>query len=690
MGLPTSPSSPRFDLDGTANGASVNATRIGLSIESEKATPETAVRVLKMEKATRLPLPVIQENLEDVERQVEKKNFDPDRFARENPKAAAWLAAHPQHAALAKDDYNNLSLLETIISKLSGSFIDPSISVAKGLGRGTGGVIKTTGRSLWSMGLPESTENVESISSMIDVAGGPSSGEDSFQEAYADIQKRTGISPGSVSGRELVTKMEPLPYKFFREEGLGPLGKWLTGKGKKIEESALLKDTYHQTTSITQRLMERPVETLLVEGSQQAPNLVASIGGALATKKVGMSPAVGAFATSYLMEKGDILDEGMSYLIELHGSEEKIPPEQIARLNEIATNHASFNAVLDSLAPSSMVARSVIAKAGIKRLLSKQGVKFVAKEAMKDLAREMSTEVVQEESTMRALEKTTGKEIPFEQRLERYITVMAGTLLPVSGSSAVSSRSQISQANKELAVDAERAKQTGQVFTTLGEVATESKTRERLPEKFEEMIGQMTKDGPVENLYVPVEFYQTHWSEQGLDPRAVSAEMGIAKQYDEAITTGGRMEIPTAVYARRIAATEHNAVFAKELSTAPDVMNAREAEEFLKTAGEEIQEKPDAAFEESLSKVREDIRGQMIGLYPQDVVDKYIALEIDSKFATRAKRLGVDPLELYNRRPWTVSRQLPAVLKKLGKVTNLDALIDRVKAGDVQAIQCST
>jgi len=118
-GLGPAPEAPRFNLDGSAPGVITDAQKINLSMDQPDQTPERAVRVLKMEKATKLPLPIIDQNLEDVEREVQKKTFDADRFSRENPKVAAWLAANPQHAALARDDTEKLSLLEKLIGSIS-------------------------------------------------------------------------------------------------------------------------------------------------------------------------------------------------------------------------------------------------------------------------------------------------------------------------------------------------------------------------------------------------------------------------------------------------------------------------------------------------------------------------------------------------------------------------------------------
>lgn len=194
---------------------------------------------------------------------------------------------------------------------------------------------------------------------------------------------------------------------------------------------------------------------------------------------------------------------------------------------------------------------------------------------------------------------------------------------------------------------------TEEFFKALGENSTNSKLRERLPDSYQEIIKDLTKDGPVENVYAPVEFFQSHFQEQGIDPRQIATELGFERQYDEALNTGGKIAIPTAVYAKNLAPTEHNAVFAKELSFAPDQMSSRETEEFLKEADKEKEPETDT-FRESLTQAMTPIREQLKEIYPADVADKNAAV-IEARLRSRATRLGIDPQKLMKQRPLEIT-----------------------------------
>src|SRR5438132_1810042 len=78
--------------------------------------PERAARVLKLQTRTGLPTEVIDRNLEDIEKQAKAKDFDAEQFRRTSPVVAQWLQENPEHPALAKDDLQNLSTIETLLN----------------------------------------------------------------------------------------------------------------------------------------------------------------------------------------------------------------------------------------------------------------------------------------------------------------------------------------------------------------------------------------------------------------------------------------------------------------------------------------------------------------------------------------------------------------------------------------------
>lgn len=134
--------------------------RLRLSMDAaQKKNPDQEARVLRLQARTGLPADLIERNLDEVERQAERADFDPSRFRRESPIVAGWLAENPQHAAVAKDDIENLTRLETFVRgavavprSLVGEFVRTPGSALSGLGELNEAAANMIGRGIRAVG----------------------------------------------------------------------------------------------------------------------------------------------------------------------------------------------------------------------------------------------------------------------------------------------------------------------------------------------------------------------------------------------------------------------------------------------------------------------------------------------------------------------------------------------------------
>lgn len=96
---------------------STDTARLNTSVQIAKETPpEQSARILKMQSKTGLPVEVIKRNLEEVEGQAARSDFDAEKFRGEYPALAKWIASNPQHAALAQDDMGDLTALDRTLN----------------------------------------------------------------------------------------------------------------------------------------------------------------------------------------------------------------------------------------------------------------------------------------------------------------------------------------------------------------------------------------------------------------------------------------------------------------------------------------------------------------------------------------------------------------------------------------------
>ncbi len=75
-------------------------------------SPDRAARMLRLQQRTGFPVDLLERNLDEIERETAAADFDGERFRRESPRLAAWLAEHPAHLPLVNDDLRPLVGLE--------------------------------------------------------------------------------------------------------------------------------------------------------------------------------------------------------------------------------------------------------------------------------------------------------------------------------------------------------------------------------------------------------------------------------------------------------------------------------------------------------------------------------------------------------------------------------------------------
>ena len=170
------------------------------------------------------------------------------------------------------------------------------------------------------------------------------------------------------------------------------------------------------------------------------------------------------------------------------------------------------------------------------------------------------------------------------------------------------------------------AQQTEDFFTALGDSATNSKLRERLPERFQALVEKYTENGPVQNVFVPAEKFVEYFQSVGMDPQQIAAEAG-AKNLDEALATGGDIVIPMANFATTIAPTDHLQGLMQDLRLRQDELTIRETrleeanrDESDRRLQDEIARINQAATEDgnidtAIQQIIGDVEGQLLARY---------------------------------------------------------------------------
>lgn len=213
---------------------------------------------------------------------------------------------------------------------------------------------------------------------------------------------------------------------------------------------------------------------------------------------------------------------------------------------------------------------------------------------------------------------------------------------------------------------ARRAQTNREFYLAMGETAEASKLRQRLPEAHKELLDGLTKDGPVEHLYVPQEAFQSYFQGKNIDPEVVANELGIQDSYKEALQTGGDIKIPTATWASKVAGTEHYQGLANDIKFDPQDLTSNEVEQRrseiadqMKKTEEQAKEgvEPQLTSSESAARIYDERYAQLLDAGVSPAEAKQAASLHEAAFRTLGERTGQDPHELAKRFQLEIQRR---------------------------------
>jgi hypothetical protein len=382
----------------------------------------------------------------------------------------------------------------------------------------------------------------------------------------------------------------------------------------------------------------------------------AAIGAPLGPAGATIGGLVGAFLPALAMGVG-----------ETQGAVKAIDPD--AEPSAAVWIGGSAIAALDTAVPGGIGSRLVrafgretaeqVAKRVLLAPVKPRFVRSVAGSTVSGFASEGVTEAVQEAIGAVAASTGTGTDMDWSQTFRQMAEAgFAGALVGGTFSAGTAAL-----ANPRERAQWAAAQQQQAFFEQLAGVATESKLAQRSPSLFRDVVASATKDGPVANVYVDPHEFTTYWQGKDVSPEVMAKELtGSDTALQEAIDSGTKLAIPTADYAAKLAATEHHAFFAKELTLDPEGLSAREAKVMEKVLEEQAaimaKAAEDAQAGVETPAVPSPIREAVQGVDVQEAARTYAA-GVEAVFTTLGTRLRQDPVALFGRFGLTFGNPAP-------------------------------
>lgn len=603
-------------------------------LAGRKAKPDAYARAVELGEKHGIDPAIVERNLPEVEARDFAASLDPVKMRRDNPALYRWLQ-DPKNASVAHDDLANLSRMEWLLTAPGRAY--------------------RRGQSQVELG----SLRYRSMFGEVD--------RKRMDELEADMQAGDEyLGAGGVPGRMLVGSAQQLPMLFGSLREGARLG----------IPAAIIGGTAALVAGQAGPQIAAPEELFTVPGAAVA------FGGAGFT--------AGATQFNFEQEAGHAYGEFTAIQDE---SGAPLDPD-VAKVAALAAG--GLNAGLETLGLGILL-KSI---PGVDKLiggLGKNAVREALKSptvrgALKDLVVNYGSVLASEtavEVTQRAVTIMAGELARYAEGIEGRTAGEIGRDLANEGKAAVYAFGLIAAPGPLVRAgmdvhSARRAQARAQLFEALGETAAESKLGKRLPAKLQEFVARHTAGGPVENVYIPIERFNTYFQEQGLNPAAVAEEiLGDKTAYEQALAAGGDLVIPTAAYAAKVAGTKHNAALAKVLRLHPDEMTAEEADEWMARQSEEAEASAGESQATPTEQIAEDVKGQLLAAGYEPTAAETNAQITAAAYATMAERSGIDPMEFYRANPLRVRGEIPAALQKPGALNELDGLIDRLRRGDV-------
>lgn len=200
---------------------------------------------------------------------------------------------------------------------------------------------------------------------------------------------------------------------------------------------------------------------------------------------------------------------------------------------------------------------------------------------------------------------------------------------------------------------AQTAENNAQAIESLAKLSQDSKLRQRAPEVFQQFVQEATQGGPLENVFISAQtLAQSAKIEQ---IKAISP--AVAEQLDQALQTGGDVQIPVAEFATQIAGPGYASDLINELKTEPGGMTRTEAHAYTQDQGASMdaeiaalasEQSPDLTRDEQTKVIQQAIAAQLnqAGRFSPSVNHAYSQLPA-AFFNTMSHRLGGTPAQLF-------------------------------------------
>jgi hypothetical protein len=572
-------------------------------------SPDAHAKVVQLSKDTGLPTDVVERNYEDVKKSNDQTKLSPTTIVEKNPKLSSWMT-DTDNASISHDDVPAMQAVEDKFKNF-GRWDRIGSNIISGSARLLSGAAKIPAY-------------------MYDVAAFGRRGEKGLLNL--DLPERA-----PESWRDNVVA------KFFEE------------KAESYKTPELSVDITDELAKGTKEGFIKAGDALVNQVAANAPQMV----GLLAAAVSGYGPVA-------LTQAG--LTSAAEKAAEIQKTSPEVSPET-ALLN--ATLTGGLEMATESLGTLGMLKTW---SGAIAKKYGKQTAIELMKSFGKTVAYSSVGEGVEEGINSFAadvVDWSTGvtTDFDFKQSLKKSANAaMVGAASGGLMTGPVATMQGVKQATEN-----RTAQMNSEFYVDVNESVQNLKVSERSPERRNDFVKETVAGTDAENVHISAEAFQSYFQSKKEIPAAVAESLGLTKEYNDALETGGDLVIPTHVIVDKLGKTEHYNGLKNDIRFKTEQMSVNEVNESYEAAKVEMTEEDKAsrkkeavpteeqiALDES-KDIGNDIEAQLVesGIPLREA--KHQAKLYESFFRTAAKNSGSTPRALFDKYGLKINKVAEAI-----------------------------
>lgn len=628
--------------------------------------PDVDAKLQQLAKRYGVPLDAVRLDPKSLERKQELESIDYAELARKAPGTANFMA-DPQAAAIARDDVENMSMIESLWKEAKQFGTTVSNAVARGWQsqqrKWTTNAFNVNARTV---------QDVDRIEQMLADGADPNTfnvENDPLGLAQMTREERAKLRSDALElakqgAQEISIKtnnMAAIPRPAVTERVMNadkvvdPVATFYSGETVYAENlkgwEAFKATAAEFVKSPASFIADVGLESLVGNLDAMALAIPASMvgGPALGAATMGIGSYNTAYATAFL---DNLESQGVDIRDPDKLAEAVKNPEMMDQARKTAHVYAS---ILSSFDAASMGVASKVALPKSLQIALKD--KAFAKELTNMLIVQPQLQGTLGVVGEVAASSAVGKEVGTGELFGEFFGEMLGTPIEVLTASGRRIYGDF--------VKVDAAEESAKRLQKLNDLATASKIRSRDVDTFESFVASVTADGPIKEVFVDAQTL----AQSGIAAQLAEVSPSVAEQFEFALTAGTQISIPVAEYTARIAGTELNQSLLPHLRTEANGFSQVEAQEYMQSFAQELKadvertlaiRKSDEEFKAQVESVKTNIKTQLdsTGRFTPQVNDAYAAM-IGNFYAVTASKLGISPDELLQRYPLRVQAQSP-------------------------------